>query len=165
MMSEVPMIENGEMILLPESDEDLLRECEVDTFRSSGPGGQHVNKTASAIRLTHLETGIVVQCQDEKSQHKNRAKALRVLKTRIYEHRRQQEAQKRAAERKSLIGSGERSQKIRTYNFPDNRVTDHRINFTLYKLDSVLAGNPQPVIDALIDYDRQQLRSQMGDAD
>jgi peptide chain release factor 1 len=150
--------------VLPEP-EDVEVDLQREDFCASGPGGQHVNKTASAIRLTHLETGIVVQCQDEKSQHKNRAKALRVLKTRIYEHRRQQEAQKRAAERKSLIGSGERSQKIRTYNFPDNRVTDHRINFTLYKLDSVLAGNPQPVIDALIDYDRQQLRSQMGDAD
>jgi peptide chain release factor 1 len=155
--------------VLPEPEDveiDLKREdYREDVFCASGPGGQHVNKTASAIRLTHLETGIVVQCQDEKSQHKNRAKALRVLKSRLYEHRRQQEAQKRAAERKTLIGTGERSQKIRTYNFPDNRVTDHRINFTLYKLDSVLAGNPQPLVDALLDYDRQQLRSQMGEMD
>lgn len=152
--------------VMPEPEDveiDLKREdYREDVFCASGPGGQHVNKTASAIRLTHLETGIVVQCQDEKSQHKNRAKALRVLKSRVYEHMRAREQQKRAAERKSLIGSGDRSQRIRTYNFPENRVTDHRINLTLYKLDSVLAGNPQPLVDALIDYDRQQLRDDMG---
>ena len=133
-----------------------------DIFCASGPGGQHVNKTASAIRLTHYETGIVVQCQDEKSQHKNFAKALRVLKTRIYEQKRAEEDAKRADQRKTLVGSGDRSQRIRTYNFPDNRLTDHRINLTLYKLDSILAGNLQPVIDALMDYDRQQQRSSMG---
>ena len=133
-----------------------------DTFCASGPGGQHVNKTASAVRLTHLESGIVVQCQDEKSQHKNFAKALRVLKARLYEARRQAEHDKRAQERKTLVGSGDRSERIRTYNFPDNRVTDHRINLTLYKLDSILAGNLQPVTDALVDYDRQQQRSAMG---
>jgi peptide chain release factor 1 len=130
-----------------------------DVFHSSGPGGQHVNKTASAIRLTHYETGIVVQCQDEKSQHKNRAKALRVLKSRIYEHKRAAEQQKRANERKSKIGSGDRSEKIRTYNFPQSRVTDHRINLTLYKLDTVMAGNLQPVVDALMQYERQEQRS------
>ena len=133
-----------------------------DIFCASGPGGQHVNKTASAIRLTHLETGIVVQCQDEKSQHKNFAKALRVLKTRLYEAKRQEEHDKRASERKTLVGSGDRSQRIRTYNFPENRVTDHRINLTLYKLDSILAGNVQPLTDALVDYDRQQQRDDDG---
>jgi peptide chain release factor 1 len=133
-----------------------------DLFSASGPGGQHVNKTQSAVRLTHLESGIVVQCQDEKSQHKNLAKALRVLKTRLFEHKLRQEHEKRANERRSLVGSGDRSERIRTYNFPDNRVTDHRINLTLYKLDSILAGNLQPVAEALIDYDRRQLRDAFG---
>lgn len=133
-----------------------------DIFCASGPGGQHVNKTASAVRLTHHETGLVVSCQDEKSQHKNLARALRVLKTRLYELKRSQEHAKRAAERKSLIGSGDRSQKIRTYNFPENRLTDHRIHLSLYKLESILAGDLQPVVDALRDYDRQQLRLSMG---
>ena len=147
--------------------EDVEIELKPDDFRkdifsASGPGGQHVNKTASAIRLTHLATGIVVQCQDEKSQHKNFAKALRVLKTRLYEAKRQEEHAKRADQRKSLVGSGDRSQKIRTYNFPENRVTDHRINLSLYKLESILAGDVQPLTDALIDYDRQQQREAMG---
>jgi len=132
-----------------------------DTFCASGPGGQHVNKTASAVRLTHLATGVVVQCQDEKSQHKNFAKALRVLKTRLYEAKRQAEHAKRAQDRKTLVGSGDRSERIRTYNFPDNRVTDHRINLTLYKLDSILGGNMQPVTEALRDYDRRQQRDAM----
>ena len=137
----------------------------IDKFHASGPGGQHVNKTESAIRLTHHETGIVVQCQDEKSQHKNLAKALRELKARLYDRKRQEEEQKRASQRKTLIGSGDRSQRIRTYNFPDNRITDHRINFTLYKLDQVIAGDMQPVTDALIDHDRRTLRGEMGDLD
>ncbi len=137
----------------------------IDKFNASGPGGQHVNKTESAMRLTHFETGIVVQCQDEKSQHKNLAKALRVLKARLYDHKRQEELQKRADQRKTLVGSGDRSQRIRTYNFPENRVTEHRINFTLYKLDQIIAGNLQPVTDALIDFDRQQLRTSMGQLD
>ena len=136
-----------------------------DIFCASGPGGQHVNKTASAIRLTHLESGIVVQCQDEKSQHKNFAKALRVLKTRLYEAKRKAEHDKRASERKTLVGSGDRSQRIRTYNFAENRVTDHRINLTLYKLDAILAGDVQPLTDALMDYDRNQLRREMGSDD
>lgn len=136
-----------------------------DVFNASGPGGQHVNKTASAIRLTHFETGIVVSMQDEKSQHKNLAKAIRVLKTRLYEHYRQKEHEKRAADRKSQVGSGDRSERIRTYNFPDNRVTDHRINFTIHKLDQIIAGNLQPVTDALLEYDRAEQRGQMGDLD
>jgi peptide chain release factor 1 len=134
----------------------------IDKFHASGPGGQHVNKTESAIRLTHHESGIVVQCQDEKSQHKNLAKALRVLKTRLYEARRQEKDQKRADERRMLVGSGDRSERIRTYNFPENRLSDHRINLTLYKLESVIAGGLQPVTDALIEHDRQSLRSSMG---
>jgi peptide chain release factor 1 len=133
-----------------------------DIFHASGPGGQHVNKTASAIRLTHYETGIVVSCQDEKSQHKNLAKALRVLKTRIYEQIREREHKKRSDERKSKIGSGDRSQRIRTYNFPQNRLTDHRIGLDLYKLDSVMAGNLHPVIDALMEFQRQEQRQQFG---
>jgi len=136
-----------------------------DIFHASGPGGQHVNKTASAIRLTHYETGIVVSCQDEKSQHKNLAKALRVLKTRLYEAKREEEHKKRSDERKTKIGSGDRSQRIRTYNFPENRLTDHRINLTLYKLDSIIAGNLDPVIDALMEYERQQQRALFGTID
>ena len=136
-----------------------------DIFHASGPGGQHVNKTASAVRLTHYETGIVVSMQDEKSQHKNLAKALRILQARVYELFRQQEHEKRASERQSLIVSGDRSQRIRTYNFPENRVTDHRINATLYKLDQILAGNLQLLSDQLIDHDRNQLRESMGSLD
>lgn len=136
-----------------------------DLFCASGPGGQHVNKTESAVRLTHYETNIVVQCQDEKSQHKNLAKALRVLKSRLYDFYQQREAAKRAADRKTLVGSGDRSQRIRTYNFPENRLTDHRIGLTLYKLDQIIAGHMQPVTDALVDHDRQTLREQMGSLD
>jgi peptide chain release factor 1 len=135
-----------------------------DIFHASGPGGQHVNKTASAVRLTHYDTGIVVSMQDEKSQHKNLAKALRVLKSRIYEQRKRQQHEKRAAEKKTLAGSGERSQKIRTYNFPQSRITDHRINLSLYQLDQVLAGRLQPLTDALLDHDRNVLRSDMEEA-
>jgi peptide chain release factor 1 len=134
----------------------------LDLFCASGPGGQHVNKTQSAVRLTHLESGIVVQCQDEKSQHKNKAKALRVLKTRLYEHKREQEHAKRSEHRRTLVGSGDRSQKIRTYNFPENRLTDHRINLSLYKLDIIMSGKLDPVIDALLDHDRQEQRQLMG---
>jgi peptide chain release factor 1 len=155
--------------VLPEP-EDVEIEIKPDDYRkdlfcASGPGGQHVNKTQSAVRLTHLRTNIVVQCQDEKSQHKNFAKALRNLKARLYEHERQIEAAKRATERKEQIGSGDRSARIRTYNFPENRVSDHRINLTLYKLDSIISGNLTPVTQALIDHDRQQLRDTMGGLD
>ncbi len=133
----------------------------VDKFHASGPGGQHVNKTESAIRLTHHETGIVVSCQDGKSQHKNLAQALRVLKTRLYEKKREEEHAKRADHRKTLVGSGDRSQRIRTYNFPENRLTDHRINLTLYKLDSIVNGNLTPVVEALMEHDRVAIRSSM----
>jgi peptide chain release factor 1 len=136
-----------------------------DIFHASGPGGQHVNKTASAVRLTHFETGIVVSMQDEKSQHKNLAKALRVLKSRLYDLRKQQEHDKRASERKSLVGSGDRSQRIRTYNFPENRITDHRINLTLYKLDQVIGGLLDPISQALVDHDRNEMRRGMEDLD
>ncbi len=152
--------------VLPEPEEvevDIKpADYRLDTFCASGPGGQHVNKTESAVRLTHYETGIVVQCQDEKSQLKNKNKALRELAARIYDFKTKQEQAKRAAERKTLVGSGDRSERIRTYNFPQNRLTDHRIGFTVYNLDQVIAGNLQPITDALIDYDRQQLRDQMG---
>ena len=131
-----------------------------DLFCASGPGGQHVNKTASAVRLTHLATNIVVQCQDEKSQHKNLAKALRVLKTRIYEHQRRIEHEKRATERRELVGSGDRSQRIRTYNFPQNRVTDHRINES-FTLDQVMAGRMGLVVDAIERHAREKRKSEM----
>ena len=130
----------------------------IDKFCASGPGGQHVNKTESAIRLTHYESNIVVQCQDEKSQHKNLAKAIRVLKSRLYDHKRQEEMKKRSDTRKTLTGSGDRSERIRTYNFPQNRMTDHRIGLTLYKLDSIIGGNLQPVTTALLEYERDQIR-------
>ena len=133
-----------------------------DTYCSSGPGGQHVNKTESAVRLTHLETGIVVAMQDEKSQHKNFGKAMRILKSRLYDHYQKLEAAKRSADRKTMVGSGDRSDKIRTYNFPDNRLTDHRIGLTLYKLDQIIRGDLQPVTDALIEHDRNELRRAMG---
>ena len=149
----LPEPEDVEVSLSPD-------EYRKDLFCASGPGGQHVNKTASAVRLTRMETGIVVQCQDEKSQHKNLAKALRVLKTRIYEHRRQIEHDKRSAERKTLVGSGDRSQRIRTYNFPQNRLTDHRINES-FTLDQVMAGRLVLVIEAIEQHARELRRSEM----
>ncbi len=155
--------------VLPEPEDveiEIKREdYREDVFCASGPGGQHVNKTASAVRLTHLPTNIVVSCQDEKSQHKNRARALRVMKTRVYDHYRSIEDKKRAAERKTLVGSGDRSQRIRTYNYPENRLTDHRIGLTLYRLSEIIAGELGPVIEALIDFDRQEQRSTMGAMD
>ncbi len=156
--------------VLPEP-EDVEVDLKPDDYEveryaaSSGPGGQHVNKTSSAIRLVHKDTGLVVKCFEERSQHKNLAKALRILKSRLYDYFQQQEDKQRADTRKSLVGSGDRSQRIRTYNFPENRITDHRINLTLYKLDQVISGNLKPVTDALIDHDRQTLRSSMGSLD
>ncbi len=127
-----------------------LAECRIDTFRASGAGGQHVNKTDSAIRITHLPTGIVVECQDERSQHKNKARALSLLQSRIMAEQQAQRSREEAATRKSLVGSGDRSERIRTYNYPQGRLTDHRIGLTLYSLESVMEGKLQPVIDPLI---------------
>jgi peptide chain release factor 1 len=152
----------------PEDVEVELNPQDYDVERyvaASGAGGQHVNKTASAIRITHHPTGIVVKCIEERSQHKNLAKGLRVLKSRVYDFYQQKEAAARAQERKSLVGSGDRSQRIRTYNFPENRVTDHRINFTIYQLEQVIAGDISALTTALLDYDRQTLRESMGALD
>jgi peptide chain release factor 1 len=140
-------------------DEDLR----IDTFRAGGPGGQKVNKTESAIRITHLPTGIVVQCQDEKSQHKNKAKAKRVLRSRIFEHKQQQIHDERSAQRRSLIGRGNRNERIRTYNFPQGRITDHRIGLTIHKIDQVMQGDLDELVGALVEFDRQE-RLQSGGA-
>lgn len=140
--------------ILPEVDEVEQIEInpadlKVDTFRSSGAGGQHVNKTDSAIRITHLPTGTVVECQDERSQHKNRARAMSVLQARLVRAEREKQAAETAAARKSLVGSGDRSERIRTYNFPQGRITDHRINLTIYKLDDFMMGNLDMIIEPL----------------
>jgi len=127
-----------------------IKDLRIDTFRASGAGGQHVNKTDSAIRITHLPTGVVVECQDERSQHKNKARALSLLQARLEDAARQEQQAKEASERKSLVGSGDRSERIRTYNFPQGRVTDHRINLTLYRLDEMMDGACQMIIDPLV---------------
>ena len=136
---------------MPEAEEvdiDIdTKDLRIDTYRAQGAGGQHVNKTDSAVRITHLPSNIVVQCQDEKSQHKNRAKALKLLRAKLYDEERLQREQERAADRKNQVGSGDRSERIRTYNFR-GRVTDHRINLTLYKLDRIMEGELDEVIDA-----------------
>jgi peptide chain release factor 1 len=132
----------------------------IDTFRASGAGGQHVNKTDSAIRLTHLPTGTVVECQDERSQHKNKARAMSLLQARIYDAEKQKQDKEQAAERKSLVGGGDRSERIRTYNYPQGRITDHRINLTLYKLDEIMQGGLAHVVDPLMhEYQAEQLAS------
>lgn len=130
------------------------KDLQIDVYRASGPGGQSVNTTDSAVRITHLPTGIVVTQQDEKSQHKNKAKAMKILRARIYDLERQRLADERAATRKSQVGSGDRSERIRTYNFPQGRVTDHQINLTLHKLDRVMDGEIEELIDALIASDQ-----------
>ena len=144
--------------VLPEVDDVEVNidpnDVKVDVYRASGNGGQCVNTTDSAVRLTHLPTGIVVTCQDEKSQIKNRAKAMTVLKARIYDKMQQEQNAKIAAERKDQVGSGDRSERIRTYNFPQSRVTDHRIGLTLYKLDQIMDGDLDEIIDALITDDQ-----------
>ncbi len=127
-----------------------IKDLRIDTFRASGAGGQHVNKTDSAIRITHIPTGVVVECQDERSQHKNKARALSLLQARLEDAARQEQQAKEASERKSLVGSGDRSERIRTYNFPQGRVTDHRINLTLYRLDEMMDGACQMIIDPLV---------------
>jgi peptide chain release factor 1 len=147
--------------VLPEAEEVDVQinteDLRIDVFRASGAGGQHVNTTESAVRITHLPSGIVVSMQDEKSQHKNRAKAMTILRSRLYEHQRQTLHDERASARKSQVGSGDRSERIRTYNFPQGRVTDHRINLTLYKLDKVLNGEAlDEIIDALISEDQAE---------
>ena len=147
--------------VMPEVDEidafDISpSDLKIDTFRSSGAGGQHVNTTDSAIRITHIPTGVVVECQDERSQHKNKAKALTLLQSRILEAQRRERAQSIAAERKSLVGSGDRSERIRTYNYPQGRVTEHRITLTLYKLDDFMEGNVDLVIIPLQQEDQAE---------
>ena len=140
--------------VLPEADEVEIaidpKEIRVDVFRSSGPGGQSVNTTDSAVRITHIPTGIVVSCQDEKSQHKNRAKGMKILRARLLERKQEEQRSEIAATRKLMVGSGDRSERIRTYNFPQGRLTDHRINFTLYKLDRVMEGEIDEVVEALM---------------
>ncbi len=165
-VQRVPVTESGgrihtssaSVVVMPESEEETdieikPDEIRIETFRASGPGGQHVNVTDSAVRVIHLPTGIVVSVQDERSQHKNRAKALRILKARLLDRKREEERRRTAALRRTYIGTGDRSEKIRTYNFPQNRVTDHRIGFTLYALESVLEGNLDPVIEALREHE------------
>ena len=131
-------------------------DLQIDTYRSSGAGGQHVNKTESAIRITHLPTGIVVECQDERSQYKNRDRAMKVLRSKLYEAKREEQNSKIAAERRSQVGSGDRSERIRTYNFPQGRVSDHRIGLTLHKIDAILAGDLDELIDALVTADQAE---------
>jgi len=168
-VQRVPETESGGRIhtsactvaVLPEADavevnispEDLR----IDVFRASGPGGQSVNTTDSAVRITHLPSGIVVSCQDEKSQHKNKAKGMKVLQARLFDAARHEADQERADVRRGMVGSGDRSERIRTYNFPQGRVTDHRINLTLYKLEAVLAGDLDELVDALLSHHQAEL--------
>ena len=156
--------------VMPEADE--IGEVEInpadlriDTFRASGAGGQHINKTDSAVRVTHLPTGIVVECQDDRSQHKNKDRALKVLAARIKDKQYHEQHAKEAATRKSLIGSGDRSERIRTYNFPQGRLTDHRINLTLYRLESLMDGDLDELIAALVSEHQAELLASLGDAD
>ena len=152
--------------VLPEADEVEVeieaKDIRIDTFCSSGPGGQSVNTTYSAVRITHLPTGLIVSCQDEKSQIKNKAKALRVLRSRLYEIELEKQREQLGAERRSMVGTGDRSEKIRTYNFPQNRVTDHRIGLTLHQLDIVMDGRLDPVVDALTAYYQTEKLKQEG---
>jgi len=151
--------------ILPEIEEVEIdinpNDIVVDTFRASGPGGQKVNKTSSAVRITHIPSGLVVKCLDEKSQHKNRAKAMRILRSRLYELIEGQKRSERDQIRRDQIGTGDRSEKIRTYNYPQNRVTDHRINFTVYNLDQVMLGQIDEIIDALINYYKEEQLKQL----
>ena len=144
--------------VLPEADDVDISidpaDLKIDTFRSSGAGGQHINKTESAIRITHIPTGVVVECQDERSQYKNKDKAMKVLRSRLLEAERERRNNEVAEERHQQVGTGDRSERIRTYNYPQGRVTDHRIGLTLYKIDDILNGNIDEIIDALITADR-----------
>ncbi|MES2036968.1 MAG: peptide chain release factor 1 [Pseudomonadota bacterium] len=154
--------------VMPEADElaDVIinnADLRIDTFRASGAGGQHINKTDSAVRLTHIPTGIVVECQDGRSQHQNKAQAMRVLATRIMDGQLREKQAKEAATRKSLIGSGDRSERIRTYNYPQGRMTDHRINLTLYKLDFIMDGELTELTTALVAEHQAELLAELGD--
>ena len=172
-VQRVPVTEAGGRIhtsaatvaVLPEAEEVDVKiddkDLRIDVYRSSGPGGQSVNTTDSAVRITHLPTGMVVIQQDEKSQHKNKAKALKVLRTRLYEAERERLASERAGARKSMVGSGDRSERIRTYNFPQGRVTDHRINLTLHRLPEILEGEMDELIGALIAQDEAERLAQL----
>lgn len=167
-VQRIPTTESGGRIhtstatvaVLPEAEEVEVEinpeELVIDTFCASGPGGQHVNKTESAVRITHLPTGLVVTCQDEKSQHKNREKAMRVLRSRLLDLAQQQQQQELAEARRLQVGTGDRSERIRTYNFPQGRVTDHRIGLTLYRLDTIVDGDLDEIIDALITTDQAE---------
>ena len=174
-VQRIPVTESGGRIQTSAATVAVLREAEevdvaidpkdlqIDTYRASGAGGQHVNKTESAIRITHLPTGLVVECQDERSQYKNKDKAMKVLRSRLYDLERQRQTEATAAERRSQVGSGDRSQRVRTYNFPQGRVTDHRIGLTLYKLDAVMDGDLEELTEALVTADRaEQLQSGAG---
>ena len=171
-VQRVPETESGGRIhtsaatvaVLPEAEDVECvidpKDLQIDTYRASGAGGQHVNKTESAIRITHLPTGLVVECQDERSQYKNKDKAMKVLRSRLYEMEREKQEAAEAAERRSQVGSGDRSERIRTYNFPQGRVTDHRIGLTLYKIDAIMDGALDELIDALVTADQaEKLRS------
>ncbi|MGN6377288.1 MAG: peptide chain release factor 1 [Sphingomonas sp.] len=172
-VQRVPVTESGGRIhtsaatvaVLPEAEEvDVQiddKDLRIDVYRSSGPGGQSVNTTDSAVRITHLPTGLVVIQQDEKSQHKNKAKAMKVLRTRLYEAERERLAAERSGTRKAMVGSGDRSERIRTYNFPQGRVTDHRINLTLHRLPEILEGEMDELIDALIAEDQAERLAQI----
>lgn len=154
--------------ILPEADalSDIVinpSELRIDTFRASGAGGQHINKTDSAVRITHLPTGLVVECQDDRSQHRNKDKAMQVLAARLKDKQQQEQHNKEAAQRKSLVGSGDRSERIRTYNYPQGRVTDHRINLTLYKLQYIMDGDMDELIDALLAEHQAEQLAAMGD--
>jgi peptide chain release factor 1 len=175
-VQRVPVTESGGRIhtsaatvaVLPEAEDvdvqiDEAKDLRIDVYRSSGPGGQSVNTTDSAVRITHLPTGLVVIQQDEKSQHKNKAKALKVLRTRLYELERDRLASERAGARKSMVGSGDRSERIRTYNFPQGRVTDHRINLTLHRLPEILEGQMDELLDALIAEDEAERLASLDD--
>ena len=153
--------------VLPEADDVELEinptELKIDVFRASGAGGQHINKTESAVRITHLPTGLVVECQDERSQHKNKDKAMKILRSRLYDMLEQERNDKIASDRRSQVGTGSRSERIRTYNFPEGRLTDHRIGLTIYRLEYLLNGNIDEVIDALATADQAAKLSAQGD--
>ena len=153
--------------VLPEAEDVDIKidpkDLRIDTFCSSGPGGQSVNTTYSAVRVTHIPTNTVVSCQDEKSQIKNREKAMRVLRSRLYEIEMQKQQEALAKERKSMVGTGDRSEKIRTYNFPQNRVTDHRIGLTIHQLQEVIDGKLQPIVEALVThFEAEKLKGESG---